>query len=410
MNMISTFESVKEKVLKIIDDNKSNEITRKTENLQKGVYMLYVDDFSDDKIIPFYIGETGKGDANFQERYKTHFCELIALNRLEYNYYKTTIYNGYYTGRYKACKIFSYLVNHNCNLKNFHMIILDVIEDIGERKQKELNYINDLLAPFFGFNQINSISKRAEYEQDSGAYKKFFEDDIRNLSLYNDYGYCFFNSVLANELLPQPNTIKEISMEEQVSSIIPSRYNESHPLGDVYEEYVFPAEIKNDNICYINIEYTCFQGDVKKDYYPAVCKVDYLLIKDGLKIEKRKFIKCPLSYFFENGNIYYRIEKDFFKYLIKPEEFNPFENINLVGADTHIPLKMEYRNGINEWTLKDKVSEDAIDVFKEIDSLIDTKTKINYTSSGYKSSIKRFSEIIERTPNGLLEKLIKKVK
>jgi hypothetical protein len=68
---------------------------------------------------------------------------------------------------------------------------------------------------------------------------------------------------------------------------------------------------------------------------------------------------------------------------------------------------MEYKNGINEYTLKDVDMEDEIKVFKEIDSLIDEKTKIVYTTSGYKSTIKRYSEIAEKKKISVIKKLIR---
>ena len=48
-----------------------------------------------------------------------------------------------------------------------------------------------------------------------------------------------------------------------------------------------------------------------------------------------------------------------------------------------------------------------IKVFKEIDSLIDSKTKIVYTTSGYKSSIKRYSEMAESKNILFLKRMIR---
>ena len=81
--------------------------------------MLYIDDFVDERIVPFYIGQT----ENFQERFKQHYMQLLALNRLEKSCYKYALRKGLYAGRYRLCKIYSYMVNHKCRLNNFHMII-----------------------------------------------------------------------------------------------------------------------------------------------------------------------------------------------------------------------------------------------------------------------------------------------
>lgn len=68
---------------------------------------------------------------------------------------------------------------------------------------------------------------------------------------------------------------------------------------------------------------------------------------------------------------------------------------------------MEYKNGINEYILNDIIKEDEIKVFKEIDSLIDDKTKIIYTTSGYKSTIKRYSGIADKKNISILKRLIR---
>ena len=63
--MKNSYAEIKQQVLEIINQNKHNEVNRKTIFKESGIYMLYVDCFDDDNIIPFYIGQTN----NFQERY-----------------------------------------------------------------------------------------------------------------------------------------------------------------------------------------------------------------------------------------------------------------------------------------------------------------------------------------------------
>lgn len=519
------FDLLKEKVLNIIICNKSNEITRETSNKGAGIYMLYVDDFSDTSIIPFYIGETG----DFQKRHEEHLKELLSLNRLQYEHYKNYLIQNYYDGYYKACKIFTYLVNHNCTFNNFHMIVLETIDDIIERKQRELEYINDLYAPFFGFNQLNCISKRMEYlgREKIEPYQKILESDMGNLCLYSEYGFSKFNGYLGkgcfsysykkDTILSNPNYIdlfdyknkideniiernnlrnyiredchKEFlklcnedisnffntnglkSKEKQESivnvllfddedakvqidnyikryskkqiniieillkkyeiqilhlrkeikkvqerlreikeenlhlqsiiheALIPLNSYNSHPLKDLYEKYQFP-ENNVDNICYINIEYTCFGNNFNREYYPEICKIDYLFIKEGLIKSRSAFVKNSLSNFFENNEVFYIEKWGVFKR-------TPFDVFLYGNIETQIPVSMEYKNGINELTLKDKPMEDEFDIFKEIDDLIDNKTKVIYTTSGYKSTIQRYANIANKTPNGLLKKLIR---
>jgi hypothetical protein len=71
---------------------------------------------------------------------------------------------------------------------------------------------------------------------------------------------------------------------------------------------------------------------------------------------------------------------------------------------------MEYKNGINEFTLSSHEAKSAIDVFKEIDAIVPSDMKIVYTTSGTKSSIKHCftKDEIEQIP--FLKKLIKMLK
>ena len=67
------FEEIKNKVKKIIKDRNVEEINNNTDSKNIGIYMIYIDNFNDDKFIPIYIGQTGYGkNRNFQNRYKEH--------------------------------------------------------------------------------------------------------------------------------------------------------------------------------------------------------------------------------------------------------------------------------------------------------------------------------------------------
>lgn len=68
------------------------------------------------------------------------------------------------------------------------MIVLETIDDTPQRKTKELEYINDLYASYFGFNQLNSLSKAEEYSvrNNDKAYQEFIDKDITNLCLLSE--------------------------------------------------------------------------------------------------------------------------------------------------------------------------------------------------------------------------------
>lgn len=528
--MKNSFDSIKRKVLNIICENKDKEITRKTNIIKSGIYMLYVDCFEDDSIIPFYIGQTN----NFQKRHKQHFTEVLSLNRLDNSCYKYALQKGLYNGNYRACKIFSYMVNHRCDIKDLHMIIIEENDNEKERLEIERKYINDLFAPFVGFNQLNCVSQYYEFSSgrcDEEEYKKIINDDYECLALYSNYGYNVFNWFLTsgifseeqkkflssatdkryNDMLYYKNRLCDIENEkvniknynhykyggaceeawdickldiceffshnglksedkqnlvikillfnleedkkvltkylerykkskginildilsdkyssfinpirekilvnqkrydelekeeEKISNVVysvlfPIRFYKSHPLKSMYEKFEF-SKLRNDNnICHINIEYTCMKADYDNDFYPEICKIDYYIAKENAIYSREVFIKNSLSTFFETDDIYY-YEKGFWK--------GPF-NIFLVGdVKTHIPISMEYKNGINEFSFQGVDMEDEMTIFKEIDSLINSKTKIVYTTSGYKKIIERWLWMSEKENINIIKKLVK---
>lgn len=203
------FEKIKNKVKKIIKDRNVEEINNNTDNKNIGIYMIYIDNFNDDKVIPIYIGQTGYGkNRNFQNRYKEHLQEIMALNRLEYNYYKELLLDNFYDGHYKSCKIFQYMVDHNCTLKDFRMIVLEKIDGNSDNIQelldkKEQKYFTEFLPAFFGFNQVNTVVEAnkeffANFNNLEGfvASDKLLNyelDDCENFIKYFGYGYTKFN-------------------------------------------------------------------------------------------------------------------------------------------------------------------------------------------------------------------------
>ena len=212
------FEEIKIKVQNIINDNNVQEIRNDTNNKNIGIYMIYIDNFNDEKIIPIYIGQTGYGkNRNFQNRYKEHLQEIMALNRLKFNYYKELLLDNFYDGHYKACKIFQYMVDHNCTLKDFRMIVLKEVRENSDNIQEildieEQKYFADFLPAFFGFNQLNTIVERnkeffggakglkglelfksAMLFEPSEKVLRYELEDCENFLKYFGYGYTKFN-------------------------------------------------------------------------------------------------------------------------------------------------------------------------------------------------------------------------
>lgn len=203
------FSEIKQNVKQLIQNNVDKEITRNTNHKLPGVYLLYVNDFSDNKIIPFYIGQTD----NFQRRHFEHLSEIMALNRLSYDNFMYYLINNYFAGQYKSIKIFSYLLSHNLRLENIRMVALEIIDDPELRTQKEVELINKLYAPFLGFNQYNTISglsKFKPYEDTSQFIKENFAKDLENIKILFHYGYNIFNCSLINNTIETyfPNEYK----------------------------------------------------------------------------------------------------------------------------------------------------------------------------------------------------------
>lgn len=235
--MEHVFNSLKQKVVNLIKQNIGREITHNSEVKKNGIYLIYVDDFSDDKVIPFYIGQT----VNIQERYKQHYMELLALNRFCYEVYESNLFResfhsgiaSYYEGHFKMCKIFKYMVDHECTLGDFHMIILE--EDVDELEELEQHYFEEYLPAFFGFNQMNTSSESRKGISDEEGYAYMLSDGEK-LKKYIDYGYSLFNYLHTypkkkNENYPHElNSVIEelwVYYDRKEAEVIQEEYNDT---------------------------------------------------------------------------------------------------------------------------------------------------------------------------------------
>lgn len=155
---IVIFKKTKEKIIDIIESLKSSsyEVTQNSKNKTTGIYMIYIDGFESNEVLPIYIGKS----IDIQKRYKQHYTELLALNRLSYEEYKKYFFlknTSFYDGHFKTSKIFKYMVENQKTLKDFHMIILEQTDE-SELDFKEKKYINEFNSCYFGFNQLNSLT------------------------------------------------------------------------------------------------------------------------------------------------------------------------------------------------------------------------------------------------------------
>lgn len=188
MSAETTFQQVKEEICALIQTKP--QVTASTPRGVSGIYLLYVDDFSDDKVLPIYIGQT----TDFKARLRQHVSDVSKLNDVPYHEYYNRFFWGakQYDGHFKSCKIFKYMVEHQCLLKDLRMIIL---EECGKDAlhEREQFYLSKYLPAFLGFNQINSITEQWELRTKPREYVERQKTDADLFAEYIGFGFTKFN-------------------------------------------------------------------------------------------------------------------------------------------------------------------------------------------------------------------------
>ena len=196
------FENTRAAVKEIFSSEKYNGVNRTTHYKVSGIYMIYIDCEDNDTILPIYIGQS----KDIQKRYKDHLTELLTLNRLSYDTYKSYFFSkkqSFYEGSFKATKIFKFMVEQNCEINQFRMKILMECE-IDLLDQYEEFYLQEFSSSYFGFNQLESflqakklnwnIKRKKENEEiNISSFLKAIESDIEKVQHYYDYGFTKFN-------------------------------------------------------------------------------------------------------------------------------------------------------------------------------------------------------------------------
>ena len=180
-------------------------------------------------------------------------------------------------------------------------------------------------------------------------------------------------------------------------------------MKDAYFDYTFDTVDIENNVCYINIEYSCFKRDPIHDFYPEILKVDCLVKNEFGDIRKTYFIDSSLSNLMKlEGVCYYGKDDSKFAFLKHPFSVKLDRNGNDIF--TYIPTLMEYKHGINEYVLSKHPYKKFIDVVKEIDSLINNDTKVIYTTSGNRGVIKHYKYCKEFKDILLMKKIFRQIK
>lgn len=356
------FEKIRNEVKEVIKNSNNNEINNNSNNKNIGIYMIYIDNFNDDKIIPIYIGQTDYGkNRNFQNRYKEHLQEVMALNRLKYDYYKYVLLCNFYDGHYKACKIFQYMVDHDCTLKDFHMIVLEEldinnnnIQELLDKKEQE--YFSKYLPAFFGFNQTNTVIESAKEVfssiKENGKYVKsdkllrYELEDCENFIKYFGYGYTKFNYY---HCFPKTHIIEEndkkISYELKAKKdLLKSKYYDENKFK-TYNNKLLKLEEKRKKLVKEIEDYTKQFEEIYAPRIKEYCKEN----KIGL-VQKYKDIVNMLIY--QNKNSI----SDFEKYL-KRKKIN-VNILNVLNKDTKFT---NWRNQYMECTVNNNKLKGEID-------------------------------------------------
>lgn len=219
MNAHERFNSIRNQVLSCIHSSNYPSITLKSPSCISGIYMLYIDDFSDERIIPFYIGKS----IDLRKRFRQHIDDIKRINSYSHaDYHGLFLWGAWgrrcsFDGHYKACKMFKYLVEHHCSLQSIKMLLLEECT-LDKQSFLEQEYISTYRPDFFGFNQINSITLQWENKNNPEKQRAIEKEDAELFNLYWGYGFTEFN-YLHSFINSKYNTYRE-SLNEKAKSFI----------------------------------------------------------------------------------------------------------------------------------------------------------------------------------------------
>lgn len=380
-NNLSKFDNIKYQVKQLIQENLNREITPETKHNISGIYMIYIDNITSEKIVPIYIGQA----KDIQRRYIQHFYEILALNRLsydEYNKYFFSKSNSFYEGKFKACKIFKYMIENNCTLQDFRMIVLEEVEE-EHLDEKEQEYFQRLLPSFFGFNQLNSFLKRVKFRFSNSQmnnseiddYLGLLLDDVNGINSYYKYGFTRFNF---EHSLPRDLTFL-LNGDNLLSNEVLLKYNE--------------AKFKLDELCkrYIPDFEEIQRLDEKKNKLYEAYKIARVECYEALDLLKRviseKFEELKIYSEEAIKNFIYSIEyknnpkyKELFHKYLKSKKckLNFYEIFDEQIKD--VTKKLEEKN------VKDIPYSEAVDLYlKREDEMRPKRYKMLFPSSQFES-------------------------
>lgn len=334
------FKEINELVQETIKNNKTF-VTPTTSWKTSGIYMIYINTNYPDKLLPIYIGQS----KNIQDRYKKHMESLLGLNRIYPDVYKDLFFgkrSSYYEGAFKTCKIHKYMVEKNASLEDFHMIVLETC-DPSELIEKESYYIEKFYAPYFGFNQLNSLTymyssgMRFEPQPQPAQVErlmKILEQEMSLLPCFLEYGFTHFNlnhSFMSSlpesyaQVLSTPSNLLELNSQIKVFNQTykdiwkNEEYRKLFEENNSYKMKIEPIKVQIDSIEQLvtsEIESYAITS-IKKDIStrPYDLKLYFLTLAQGIRVSdipvqvQKKWVKI-----FQNELKQYRLLQEETKY------------------------------------------------------------------------------------------------
>lgn len=202
-----------------------------------------------------------------------------------------------------------------------------------------------------------------------------------------------------NELRNEIRNCKFVKRTDDLMRILPQREYDTFPLKDRYQE--IESESLDDNELIINFEFS--NNGICNDWWffsYNLIKMDYKLNIHNTIVEKKNIFIIPQDN--EKNNEIECFEKDRIEtYKLKKEPFC------VRNFPDYISTTMEVQNGINEYTLINKTKYDFVKILDEINSFIDTKTRVKVeVRNRMKNKCKEFIEYNYKTDNLLKNKII----
>lgn len=202
----SDFKKLRTKILELTGNE---QVTKSSHAKTGGIYMLYIDNFEDDSIIPFYVGKTN----SFSRRLSQHVSAIKKLMGYPRRKYNSLVEEGEFNGQYLYCKMYAYLDSHKCTIKDVKMVVLEEEPNEKKRSFREDDYIQSLNAPFFGFNQYLFFTHFGEYQsldpiEDEIPIKNLLnllKKEVPLMAHYYHYGYNAINIVLTLPIMVAPS-------------------------------------------------------------------------------------------------------------------------------------------------------------------------------------------------------------